>query len=267
MDNYSSRFDWHKAVDSTVSNALGKCYPRDWKDEDHLTRSLLSALRDEHSNVTIEKDKIIGKKSKCHWDIYKNTKEMGIEQKHGDIGVLVQLRFDNTRILEGVAFLEAKRIYHDLSDDSKSKFTALDKKQLERYCANSSFHRTVFYDCFQNEDGGHSAISLTLPTHHLLAIDKDNRDVYPYCEYLSYCLTNRYFQGYELDFNPDLVESVKGFLCANGGVKFLIVAQSTLSPDLELNPQLIEINRDIYKRITTKEPNNTPNNSFGGPRM
>lgn len=266
MDNYSSRFDWHKAVDSTVSSALAKCYPRDWKDEDHLTRSLLTALRDEHANVVIEKDKIIGKNAKCHWDIYKNTKEQGIEQKHGDIGVLVQLRFDNTKMLEGVAFLEAKRIYHDPVDDSKSKFTALDKVQLERYCNNSSFHRTVFYDCFKAKGGGFAAVSLTLPTRHLLAIDKDNRDIYPYCEYLSYCLTNRYFQGYELDFDPDLVDSVKGFLGANGGVKYLIVAQSTLSPEIELNPELIQINRDIYKTINTPEPDNTPSNTFGPSR-
>lgn len=262
MENYSSRFDWHKAVDTTVTGALKKCYPRDWKDEDHLTRTLLTALRDEHSNVSIEKDKIIGKDAKCHWDIYKNTKEQGIEQKHGDIGILVQLRFDKTKILEGVAFLEAKRIYHDPSDDTKSKFGALDKSQLERYCNNSSFHRTVFYDCFKTESGI-AAFSLTLPTRHLLAIDKDNRDIYPYCEYLSYCLTNRYFQGYELDFDPDLVSSVKGFLGANGGIKYLIVAQSTLSPELELNPELIIINRDIYKTINEPEPDNTPRNNFG----
>lgn len=262
MENYSSRFDWHKAVDSTVSSALAKCYPRDWKDEDHLTRSLLSALREEHSNVTIEKDKLYGKNTKCHWDIYKNTKEQGIEQKHGDIGVLVQLRFEHAKILEGVAFLEAKRIYHDQTDDSKSKFSALDKSQLERYCNNSSFHRTVFYD-HSNTGSSSSAISLTLPTRHLLAIDKDNRDIYPYCEYFSYCLTNRYFQGYELDFDPVLVDSVKGFLGANGGIKYLIVAQSTLSPELELDPELIEINRDIYEIIKIPDPKNTPRNDFG----
>lgn len=266
MENYPSRFDWHKAVDRTIRNALAKCYPRDWKDEDHLTRSLLSALRDEHSNVTIERDKVIGGNTKCHWDIYKNTKEHGIEQKHGDIGVLVQLRFDNTKILEGVAFLEAKRIYHDPVDDSKSKFTALDKSQLEKYCNNSSFHRTVFYD-YLSTSSSPAAVSLTLPTRHLLAIGKDNREIYSYCEYLSYCLTNRYFQGYELDFDPDLVKSVKGFLGTNGGIKYLIVAQSTLSPKLELNPELIEINHDIYKAINTPEPENTPRNNFGGPSI
>lgn len=264
METYPSRFDWHKAVDITVNNALETCFPRDWKDEDHLTRTLLSALRNEHSNVAIKKEKIVGKNSKCHWDIYKNTKELGIEMKHGDIGVLVQLRFDETNMLEGVAFLEAKRIYHDMKDDSKSKFSALNKSQLKRYCSNSSFHRTVFYDCFQS-NGGNSAIALTLPTRHLLSINKNNRDAYPYCERLSYCLTNRYFQGYELDFDPKLVKSVKGFLGVNGGVKYLIVAQSTLSPELELNPELIEINRNIYADIDTPDPDNTPIPRFDGP--
>ena len=266
MENYSSRFDWHKAVDITVSNALGKCYPRDWKDEDHLTRSLLSALRDEHSNVTIEKDNCSGKKLKCHLDIYKNTKEQGIEQKHGDIGVLVQLHFDESKMLEGVAFLEAKRIYHDSTDDKKSKFAALDKSQLKKYCNNSSFHRTVLYD-YRKKDNDYSGVSKTLPTRHLLTIDKSNRDIYTYCEYFSYCLTNRYFQGYELDFNPDLVNAAKGFLGANGGVKYLIVAQATLSPNLELNPKLIEVNRDVYTRLDSSEPDNTPTNSFGGMGM
>ena len=266
MENYPSRFEWHKAVESTISSALAKCYPRDWKDEDHLTRSILSALKEKHTDVIVEKDKIIGKNAKCYWDIYKNTKEQGIEQKHGDIGVLVQLRFDQTKILEGVAFLEAKRIYHDPKDDSKSKFSALDKTQLERYCNNSSFHRTVLYD-YIKRGNGFPGISLTLPTRHLLTIDKDNRDIYPYCEYFSYCLTNRYFQGYELDFKPDLVKSVKGFLDANGGVKYLIVAQTTLNPELELNPELIEVNHNIYKAINAPEPDNTPRNDFSGPSM
>jgi len=266
MDNYASRFDWHKAVHKTVNDALGKCYPRDWKDEDHLTRSLLATLRDEHSEVTIEKDKVSGKNSKCHWDVYKNTKETGIEQKHGDIGVLVQLHFSKSKILEGVAFLEAKRIYHNNENDSKSKFGALDKSQLERYCNNSSFHRTVLYDCIKI-DSGYNPAAFTLPTQHLLTINKDNRDIYPFCEYFSYCLTNRYFQGYELDFDPDLVNSVKGFLDSNGGVKYLIVAQSTLSPDLSLEPKLIEINDNMYQRLDSSEPEDTPTNNFGGMGM
>lgn len=226
----------------------------------------MSALREEHSNVTIEKDKLFGKNSKCHWDIYKNTKEQGIEQKHGDIGVLVQLRFDQDKILEGVAFLEAKRIYHDQNDDTKSKFSALDTVQLKRYCENSSFHRTVFYDYIKTTKSP-VAISLTLPTRHLLTIDKDNRNIYPHCEPLSYCLTNRYFQGYELDFDENLVKSVKGFLDSHGGVKYLIVAQSTLSPKLEPDPTLIKINKNIYKTINTPEPDNTPRNTPKGPGM
>lgn len=265
MESYSSRFDWHQAVDDTVNSALGKCYPRDWKDEDYLTRSLLFALKNEHSNVTIEQGEP-GKNAKCHWDVYKNTKEQGIEQKHGDIGILVQLRFGEDKILEGVAFLEAKRIYHNQADDSKSRFSALDMEQLKRYCNNSSFHRTVFYDCVSSESGI-SAFSATIPTRHLITINSDDRAIYPHCEYLSYCLTDRYLQGYELDFDPDLVASVKGFLDANGGVKYLVVAQSILGPDIDLNPNLININKAIYKALEAPAPGSKPKSNLGGPTM
>lgn len=266
MKNYPSRFDWQKAVDETTRIALGKCYPRNWKDEDHLTRCMLSALRDDHSFVTIGKDNEIGKNTKCQWDVYKNTKEMGMEQKYGDIGVLVQLIFDSSKILEGVAFLEAKRIYHHPTDDSKSNFGALDRDQLERYSNNSPFHRTVFYDC-QNRDAGYEAAAFTLPTKHLLAIEKDNREIYPYCEHFSYCLTNRYFQGYELDFNEKSVDAVKGFLDSNGGVHYLIVAKATLNPDVELNPEPVAINNQIYSQLNLDEPDNRQTNSFNGPTM
>ncbi|MBB1324132.1 hypothetical protein H5089_01150 [Pseudoalteromonas sp. SR45-1] len=219
-------------------------------------------MRDEHSNVQIESEKLIGKNTKCHWDVYKNTKEQGIEQKHGDIGILVQLHFDDDKVLEGVAFLEAKRIYRNTKDDSKSKFAALDSEQLERYCSKSHFHRTVFYDVTENKDGL-EAFSLTIPTQHLLTINKNNREVYPYCEYFSYCLTNRYFQGYELDFTKSSIDDVKGFLDENGGVDYLIVAQVTLKPELELKPEMIEINRKIYSRLESPKPDNTPRMTFG----
>lgn len=260
MKTYPKRDQWSTAVEHTICDAVGKCYPRNW-DEDHITRSLLTALRDEHSEVTIKTDEN-NWYTKHHWDIYKNTKEQSMEEKHGDIGILVQLRFDDTKILEGVAFIEAKRMYQNHVDDSKSRFESLSRNQLARYCKSSSFHRTVLYDYHMN-DHFKRASSFALPTRHLLTLDKDNREIYPYCEKLSDCLTNRYFRGYELDFDEELVSSVKGFLGAKGGVEYLMVAQSTLSSEIELNPELIEINRGTYKRFDTSEPDNTPTHSFG----
>ncbi|WP_334157379.1 hypothetical protein [Oryzomicrobium sp.] len=266
MKKYRKWFDWHEAVNKTVNESLLKCYPRDWKDEDHLTRNLLAALRDEHSSVTIEKDKVSGKNIKCCWDVYKNTMEMGMEQKHGDIGVLVQLIFDSSKVLEGVAFLEAKRIYHNSSDESKSCFAALDEDQLKRYGSNSSFHRTVFYDC-QEKSGTHQASSFTLPTSHLLVLNKNDRNVYPYCEYFSYCLTNRYFQGYELDFDEESVDAVKGFLGANGGVRYLIVAQTILGPDISPNTNINLVDNAIYSRLELDGLDDSPKANFSGPKI
>jgi len=162
------------------------------------------------------------------------------------------MHFDHSKILEGVAFLEAKRIYPD-KDESKSNYQALDIPQLQRYCSNSSCHRTVLYDCLKENDSK-IATAWTLPTRHLITIDKNTRDLHPYCELFSYCLTNRYFQGYELDYNLDNINAAKGFLDANGGVDFLIVAQVTLKPELELNPELISINKSKYKLLASSKP-------------
>ena len=114
-------------------------------------------------------------------------------------------------------------------------------------------------------ESGNSAFSATIPTRHLITINSDDRAIYSHCEYLSYCLTYRYLQGYELDFNPDLVASVKGFLDANGGVKYLIVAQSILSPDIDLNPNLININKASYKALEAPAPGSKPRSNLGGP--
>ena len=258
MEYYPTREKWYIAVEETVRKTIGKCYPRNWRDENHITRSLLTGLRDEHSHAVILKEKLNGKHTTCLWDVYKNTLEQDMEKKHGDIGVLVQLHFQKNSVIEGVAFLEAKRIYHSKINDSLSYFATLDNKQLERVCQNSSFHRTVFYDCII-EESKNTPIALTLPTRHLLTINRKDRYIYPYCECFSYCLTNRYFQGYELDFNPETVNSVNGIIEGNGGVDFLIVAQIILHPELKADLDFIDINHDIYTRIESIEPDSENN--------
>jgi hypothetical protein len=259
MKRYKNRFEWHEAMNTSITSALGKCYPRNWKDEDHLTRSVLEALVEEYEGVELSKDKIVADSTKCLWDVYKNTKQHGLEQKHGDIGVLVQLHFSKDTVLEGVAFLEAKRIYHDPFNSAKSEFKALDFDQLERVCGNSTCHRTLLYDCVV-EDKVKYAYALTIPTRHFIALGEKSRDVYDFCEHFSYCLINRYFQGYELDFDPQKVAAAKGFLDANGGVDYLIVAQTAMRPGLDFNPILL--NDNVYEVLETDDPDPGPGSSM-----
>lgn len=259
---YQNRFEWHLDMNAVINEVLCSAYPRNWKDEDFLTRSILTKLRDEYEDVEIIRDKITGKKVIFSWDVYKNTKQHGIEVKHGDVGILVQILFPNNKTIEGVAYIEAKRIY-----EPNNRFDALDFSQLRRIVSNSSFHRTVFYDHYSCKEEDGTALAVGLPTNHLIALNDNSRALYPYCEYYSYILTNRYLQGYELDFNPDIVNGLKGLIDVNGGVDYLIVAQTTSEKLVKLNLKEVEINNDMYSRIITEKPDNTPTNNYGGPSM
>lgn len=247
-----------------IEQVLSNCYPRNW-DEDYITRAMISALRDKFSNTILDIDKKSGKDVKTAWDIYKNTTKHKMEQHHGDIGVLVKIQFTKDCALEGVAFIEAKKIYHDQFDDNKSKYDALSWSQLTRVSANSSCHRTLLYDIAPNKRN--YPLALTLPTKHLMALNDNSREINQYCEDFSYCLSNRYFQGYELDYDKDRVDAVKGILNLVGGVKYLLVSHVTMSLELEPSLETVEFNRQVFRRVETPnlqhddEPDDTLNNS------
>ena len=114
-----------------INEVLLNCFPRNW-DEDFITRSIISNLRDHFIHSVIETDKVYGHNTNINWDLYKNTNRHNAEYRYGDIGILVKLDFGKNKSIEGVAFLEAKRIYHNFSDDNKSSYKALSKSQLIR---------------------------------------------------------------------------------------------------------------------------------------
>jgi len=231
-----------------INKVISSAYPRNWN-EDFITMDILRKLRQEYEDIEITKDKVAKTSTKLSWDIFKHTKKGNIEQKFGDIGILVQIMYPNGKYIEGVAFIEAKRIYYP-----EEKFTALKAEQLKTLSENSFSHRTVFYDYIKGSNA--PPLCLGLPTKHLIALEDNSRGIYPYCELYSYILTNRYLQGYELDYTPESIESLKGFADANGGVDFLIVAQMTFSPDMQPSIKNIEINPDIYLSINEPEPDN-----------
>jgi hypothetical protein len=245
---FNSRWAWHLHMKGVIDNVLSSAYPRSW-DEDFITRDILRELRKEYKDIEITQERVMKKSSKLTWDIFKNTKKGKIEQKYGDIGIIVQILYPNGNHIEGVAFIEAKRIYYP-----EVKFTGLKLKQLKTLSNNSFSHRTVFYDYIQSSECGEGPLALGLPTKHLIALDNNTRDIYPYCEQFSYILTNRYLQGYELDYAPDSINSLKGFADASGGVDYLIVSQITASPDMEPSITNIEFNRDLYISINGLEP-------------
>lgn len=126
-------FDWLIKVEKLITAAIAGCHPRDWK-EDLISSAWLKSLRDKLPTVSIHG---LGSPFAVAWDAYKA--DGMLERQHGDIAVLVELRFSNGKSLRGVAFLEAKRSY-------PSGYRKLEWRQLEKQSTAISNHRLLLYD-------------------------------------------------------------------------------------------------------------------------
>ena len=84
-----------------------------------------------------------------------------------------------------------------------------------------------------------------------MALNDNSRDVVRHCEDFSYCLVNRYFQGYELDYDRHRVDAVKGLLDEYDGVKYLLVSNVTIGQELEPSLETVEFNRTVFHRVKT----------------
>ncbi|RXF06257.1 hypothetical protein [Pseudoalteromonas phenolica] len=143
---YKDRDTLKHDMDKIISLVLRDCTDGDW-DEDYITRSLLANIRDCFTEVHLDEDHELGKPSVCQIQAYKNRKSNNFEANYGDIGILVRLNLGKGRILEGVALIEAKRIYTPDNGVDNVKFPhfhALEFDQLIKHVGNSSNHRVVF---------------------------------------------------------------------------------------------------------------------------
>ncbi|EJG1101252.1 hypothetical protein RAX52_004536 [Vibrio parahaemolyticus] len=238
-------------MDKIISLVLRNCVDGDW-DEDYITRSLLSSIRDCFSEIHLEADYKLGRPSVCQIEAYKNRKTKNYEPNYGDIGILVRLNLGNGKILEGVALLEAKRIYtpDDGLDDVKFPyFKALELSQLTKHVANTSNHRTVLYDFYTKSEGSKVVYSVqTLPSQHLIVADVNDRSIYSLTEDFSYCLAHRYMCGYELNYETEIVDGFKGNRGGKAATRFLLELNFHMDEEFERGTNAIGsgINTDIY---------------------
>ena len=164
-----------------------------------------------------------------------------LEQENGDVCFLIDINFDNKNALQGVGFLEAKRIY------DSGQFDALKWAQLRLLSGNSSNHQLLLYDykplATQYSLGGclscdfcpcceectqyycepsEASAAIVMPTIHAIAYEEKGRKLESIGHRLSEQIVLRYFRGLDLNFDADLVKRV--LAGAAGGSKFLAVA-------------------------------------------
>lgn len=257
-----------EAVDQLLDRCIRGCYPRAWN-EDHITYSWLSKLSEAWPSLAPARHGPID----VSWDAYKM--DGALEEENGDVAFLIDLRFDNGNTLQGVGFLEAKRIY------TSGRFDALKWKQLIGLEANSTNHQLLLYDydpvqtefsqfesiCyFDCEECGEEqelrcyhgyadkSSAIVVPSVHAIAYEEKGRVLESIGYRLAEQIIMRYFRGLDLNFDKDLVAKVLAGVA--GGAKYLAVATVSVGSseqsirrakgdDLKLQPE----ERSGYRRL------------------
>lgn len=246
---YSEYFNW---VEQSIERTIRERYPCAW-DEDHITFSITEGLLKEHKYVSLEG---LDRPFKICFDARKLRKP--VESSFGDVAVIVRLRTWAEEIIEGVGLLEAKR-----RDVGKNTFSATKLKQLKTIESEAPSARLMLYDydnvssCIDNYHepsvdpyypeiywrGRPSTHCVCLPIGIAIQQKKFTTDLHKFGVPLSYQLVRRYFRGFDLELNPDIVAKVKGNALKHGGSRTLIlVGVSTGTAE----PILPEINEDLY---------------------
>lgn len=211
---------WLKRTEEVITTALSEILPRDW-DENDATKSWMRALRRELKDVEVTD---LGRPYAMEWDTLKLKGKP--ENLYGDIAVLVRIDYPNGVRTEGVGFIEAKRIY------PSGAYDRLDIDQLERMLHGTAHHRLGLYEQSPIEEApyglaGHGltsalsrmresrppwnrVVAAVVPTPVALKMrGNQRRDLHPASLPLSYQLCARYLGGYDLDYAPNLIDSVK----------------------------------------------------------
>ncbi len=225
-------------TDETIRSAIKSCYPRSW-DENHITYTWLSKLRETPPKIIFTKTPKIS----VIWDAYKMTGQL--ERANGDVAFIVKVSFNNGNAIAGVAFLEAKRIYED------GNYDALKYEQLEYITYNKTHHHILLYDFNETLKPSYysccwdypcdrflskEAIGIVVPTPHALAYKTKNRSLATIGIRLSEQIFFRYFKGLDLNFDQNLVESVRKGI--TGDVRYLAVAHVILNKETEIELSL-----------------------------
>ena len=127
-------------TESILRDRISRAYPRYW-DENHITYSILEEFEQKFKDLSIT-DYPNGLHTR--WSAYKFTGN--IETKFGDIGILVNIVYDDGSRLEGVAFLEAKRRSRWGGGKGDTRFVEIREPQESAILYNAPLAQYLLYD-------------------------------------------------------------------------------------------------------------------------
>ena len=226
-----------------ISEEIRECYPRSWK-EDIITYKIVEQVFGSLANIVISEGRGT---FQTVWDAYKLSGNC--ETRFGDIAIFIKLVRPNTLPLEGIAFLEAKRIY-----EPEMTFKAVKLDQLRRIHNNSPAAQLLLYD-HRGYTATNDIISLRCPTttnaiciplNIALGVGAVDTNLYQFGSPLSVQLVTRYLLGYDLDMRQETLEFVKNAEPDEGAPRYLIIIGVAAD---ELTPILPDLTSSKYERI------------------
>lgn len=246
-------------VEELINELVEESYVLDWN-EDYLTRKLLSQLtvRLNGSLISDLENKVV------FLTPFKLTKPL--ENKFGDIAIIVNIDYGDGDNIEGIAFIEAKRKYKE-----SRNFDAIKWEQLERIFSNAPHSQLLLYDFrdvsefastgLVSKKGASASSPMTqlpvtkfviLPINKGIQVKQNNERLYKLSLPLSYQLAYRYMGGFDLDFDTNKLRNVKKDF-----------GQNYEKVDLEVPSYLIYISLIAEKSVKEAKYDNSEKKRFG----
>jgi hypothetical protein len=255
-------WDFISEVEWLIRDEIRTKFPASW-DENHITFSLCDALTKKYKGGC----EIAGleRPFKIKWDARKLRGT--VEQRYGDLGILVNLRTWENEEIEGVGVLEAKA-----RAPSSNSFSAMRAKQTAKISRLSAASRLLLYDYAQivgfednlslwsdervlrrYYDFHHAGLipyshAATLPLAIGKAIGSNTTSLYKFSIPLSLQMIARYFRGFDLETSSQKVNEIKGSMKKTGGTGHLILVGISTSG---AQPVLPTVNESMYDRLPT----------------
>lgn len=250
--------DFLSEVERVLANVIQKCSQFSWE-ENHITYSLIEELTSNLTHIEINGFRPF----QLNWEGRKLTGK--IENSFGDIGIFVRIQTRSGHNIQGIGFLEAKRI-----NKVTRRFNEIRKDQLIRLLKNASNSKLLLYDndgsmetmdnlglrnlncCpFNNTTSFLMNVFFTycvvVPTNLALTTKIRNTELYEFGIPFSLQLCERYFRGLDLEFDNEKIKEILNFFSENGGLQELLligVSYDGTEPELPVIRDFI--NQDLY---------------------
>lgn len=261
--------DFVADVETLVRNHVRLKHPYNW-DENHITMSLLEALRNRFSELTLTG---FSENLEIRCEAYKYNRPE--EYEYGDIGIYVHFTRREGPSLEGAAFLEAKK-----RTDNRTTFDELKGPQLKTIISNAPHAMVLLYDyadivryptnrpmpnrpmlfspyTFDDAGEGLTRVSTTnavvAPANFVYTNVKTGRKgkqlstLYRSSLPFSHQLCFRYFHGFDLEYSKEAVDVAKGYATRCGWPPAVLVFR--IREEGAIVDQEPQINRDFAEEL------------------